>query len=251
MYQTILQLLDGIVSAPLETLGVAAVLFHIQRGYILTRHILVPRYRYCRALCKNLQIIKNNFVQIATLHQGMQITGKDAESLTQSILRLNAEVSLPLLKARRIINPSNSHLFSEKLYSTMVECVKKLCVQHEYILLHNKCPDNFLSLKALESMIQELLDALPCTFWEPTSVYFRRIDLKFKRPKSGEKDFIDGLFALGQATKMGFSPSNDSSGYFTHAIKEAYLRKDETSVRICFLLWSKTYKGEIIGSLPL
>lgn len=244
MYETILQFLVGVVNAPLETLGVAGILFHIQRGYILTRHILIPRYRYCRALRKNMQIVVDSFIQIDILHQEMKATGKNVDSLTESILRLNAEISLPLLKARRIVNDANAHLFIEKLYSKMAKYLKILCTQHEYILLHNKLQDNFLSPEELEIVVQNLLDTLPRTFWESSTIYFKRVNLNLKRPKSIDAKFIDGLFVLGQAKKMELSPIDDSLRYFIGEIKIAYLQKNEIRCKDLFSTLEQSLQRE-------
>ncbi|MBA3814455.1 MAG: hypothetical protein H0X26_08245 [Alphaproteobacteria bacterium] len=243
MYEAILQLVEGIINSPWEALGFATLLFHVEGGYILVKHILLPRYKYCRELLKSMQSVKDHFIQIDILHQEMKTTGKDADSLTESILRLNTNASLPLLKIRQIMNTANAHLFREKLYEKTVECSKILCRQHEYILLHNKYPNNLLSPKALENRIQELLDVLPRTFWESTAVYFKRIDLNVKRQKSSKKDFIDALYILGQAKKiklflcskkLGSSSINSSINYFITEIKLSYIQKNEKRCKDLF-----------------
>lgn len=245
MYEAILQFVEGVILSPWETLGFATLLFHVERGYILSRYILFPRYRYCRLLRKNIKMITSDFIKVYTLYQEVEATKKDVASLTESILHLNINASLPLLIMRQITSTTNAHLFSKKLHLKVLEGLKKWDAQHEYILLHNKCPKVLLSPEELENMVKDLLDNIPHSFFSSLTSYFTFVNLNFKRPKSVKEDFVDALFALGQAKKielflhskeLGSLSADESVRYYVSEIKTAYVQKNESRCKDLFYI---------------
>ena len=233
MYAFFSELLSYFTEYPWESLGIATLFVHIERGVALIRHILIPRFKLCRFLSKDIKGVREDCVKIYTFNQEIS----DNNSL-KFILQENVNMSRPLYEIRQIIAPERVYLFSATLQEKIKEFSSKVDSQHEYILLHNKCPENLLAPDALETMVSDISAALPRTFWESTSAYFKNVDLKFKRPKPLGRQKFDSLFALGQAKNIEMhlmekeiitEMSKDTILGFLISIKISYIEKNETS----------------------
>lgn len=238
MHEIITTLLESITNHPWITLIIVVLLFHLERGHNLVRHILIPHYNFTRLMHVHVLTVSKEFMGIYQLSQSGI---KNKQSTKKAIFSKNIELSLPLAELRLIAHGIDNYLLEKKLHDLVKRFLQKIESQYKYILLHEKCPSTLINPQELEQWVKDISSLVPTTFWESARSHFR-INLyhfqRGKRPRhlSSLQDNPDSLFALSQALmlKMFFLPRSDvpqqakmTVKNYIRAIEEAYSKKEE------------------------